>query len=599
MPRYLTKSKFQLALECPTKLYYADKPEYANHKIEDSFLIALAEGGFQVRELAKCYFVDGRKVDSIDYEMAHSQTRELLRQDKAIIFDAVIFHGNILLRTDILIKDGDNIELIEVKSKSFDSTEEPRFLMRSGCISTEWQPHLYDVAFQKHILKSALPEHNISAYLMLADKSAECPTDGLNQKFKIVRDNKGYRKIVVSQSLTEDDISTPILARVKVDDICDMIYGTNMMFENKEVSFIEYGQLIADHYARDEKIISQLSNSCVKCEYRASEEEIALGLKSGYHECWKDLSPLPKSKSNNSTCWIDKKKLKLKMSSWKYPLHFMDFETSMVAIPFNKGRHPYEGIAFQFSHHVVYEDGRVEHRGQYLNAKPGFFPNYEFVRKLQEELDQDEGSIFRYAAHENTYLNIIYRQLMSDTENIPDKEQLCRFIRSITKSVNGNKEKWEGSRCMVDMLELARHCYKDPATNGSNSLKVVLPSILNNSDFLQAKYSQPIYGAEDGIKSLNFKNHRWVEYKDGKVLDPYTLLPQIFEDMPSGECELMSNADVIKDGGAAAMAYARMQFEEMSDYERSEITKALLEYCELDTLAMVMLYEGWKDLSNE
>ena len=43
-------------------------------------------------------------------------------------------------------------------------------------------------------------------------------------------------------------------------------------------------------------------------------------------------------------------------------------------------------------------------------------------------------------------------------------------------------------------------------------------------------------------------------------------------------------------------AYARMQFEEISDYEREEIQKALLKYCELDTMAMVMIYEGWKDL---
>ena len=43
-------------------------------------------------------------------------------------------------------------------------------------------------------------------------------------------------------------------------------------------------------------------------------------------------------------------------------------------------------------------------------------------------------------------------------------------------------------------------------------------------------------------------------------------------------------------------AYARMQFEEISEYERQEIKSALLKYCELDTMAMVMLYEGWKNL---
>ena len=57
--RYFTKSRFRLALECPTKLYYgANKSEYANQSIDDPFLMALAEGGYQVGELAKYLFCD-------------------------------------------------------------------------------------------------------------------------------------------------------------------------------------------------------------------------------------------------------------------------------------------------------------------------------------------------------------------------------------------------------------------------------------------------------------------------------------------------------------------------------------------------------------
>ena len=43
------------------------------------------------------------------------------------------------------------------------------------------------------------------------------------------------------------------------------------------------------------------------------------------------------------------------------------------------------------------------------------------------------------------------------------------------------------------------------------------------------------------------------------------------------------------------MVYAKMQFTEMTDKEREYYRNALLRYCELDTLAMVMIYEGWKD----
>ena len=70
----------------------------------------------------------------------------------------------------------------------------------------------------------------------------------------------------------------------------------------------------------------------------------------------------------------------------------------------------------------------------------------------------------------------------------------------------------------------------------------------------------------------------------------------MFQDHSAEELELLSNDDELAEGGAAMTAYARLQFEEMSGYERSELKKALLKYCELDTLAMVMIYEAWKEL---
>jgi hypothetical protein len=154
---------------------------------------------------------------------------------------------------------------------------------------------------------------------------------------------------------------------------------------------------------------------------------------------------------------------------------------------------------------------------------------------------------------------------------------------------------WKGERDMVDMLNLVKWYFYDPATNGSNSIKQVLPAILNNSDYLKEKYSKPIYGT-DQIPSFNFKNKIWVKFEDGKnlVKDPYSLLDPMFQDFDKCD-QLISGNEEIKDGGAAMTAYAKMQFEEMSVYERNELTKSLLQYCELDTMAMVMIYEAWKE----
>ncbi|MBR9977889.1 MAG: DUF2779 domain-containing protein, partial [Bacteroidetes bacterium] len=214
-------------------------------------------------------------------------------------------------------------------------------------------------------------------------------------------------------------------------------------------------------------------------------------------------------------------------------------------------------------------------------------------RALKRELEGDDGVIFRYAAHENTYLCKIDTQLRSDPADIPDRAQLCAFIRSITRATGGSTEPWHGERSMTDMLELVKRHFYHPFCNGSNSIKYVLPAVLNESTYLREKYAHPVYGAEEGIRSLNFRDWQWIHTVDGKVVDPYLLLPRLFEDIPEHDARLMTENPELRDGGAAMTAYARMQFEEMSDYERAALRSALLKYCELDTLAMVMICEYW------
>jgi hypothetical protein len=51
--------------------------------------------------------------------------------------------------------------------------------------------------------------------------------------------------------------------------------------------------------------------------------------------------------------------------------------------------------------------------------------------------------------------------------------------------------------------------------------------------------------------------------------------------------------DELNNGGAAMMAWVRLLFTQMTDLERDRVSRALLRYCELDTLAIVMLYEYW------
>ena len=162
-PKYLTKSRFKLACACPAKLYYTEKELYPNTNAEDPFMKALAEGGYQVGELAKCYFEGGQLISTLSYDESLALTKELLKKKNVTIFEAAIRFKDLFVRIDILVKKGNQIELIEVKAKSV-SVEDKNgdgeyFLTKNGKIDSGWTEYLYDVAFQKFVLSKAYPDY--------------------------------------------------------------------------------------------------------------------------------------------------------------------------------------------------------------------------------------------------------------------------------------------------------------------------------------------------------------------------------------------------------------------------------------------------------
>lgn len=652
--RYLTKSRFKLASQCPTKLYYSNKDEYVNQSITDDFLRALAEGGILVGELARHYFPGGHAVDTLDYDKALEQTKDLLNQDSVTIFEAALATDRHFVRVDVLVKDRDSISLYEVKSKSIDlSDDEPLFRGKRGALSSAWIPYLEDISFQTHVARQALPGHLITPHLMLIDKGVVCETDGLHQKFLLRRDDKGYAKVELTEPITDTDLQPQLLAKINVTSECEEILTAAPNVDDG-LSFTERIDLYASSYVEDKRLPPSLTKACKTCEFQATEEQIADGLRSGKRECFgemlgwigkdyerqtvldiagyrksdklidlgvvdlddvgqEDIGIKPDDKpglssserqwlqvekyqKRDDTSWVDVDGLKAEMDSWVYPLHFIDFETVRVAIPFNKGDRPYEAIAFQFSHHTVDEAGNISHAGQYLNRDQGVFPNFEFVRELKRQLGQDDGSVFIYSQHENSFLNEIHDQLVE--RNI--EPELQHFIRTLTKSPARSEEQWQGDRLMIDMLKLVKSYYYSPATNGSNSIKQVLPAILNDSQLLQEFYSSPNYGSDE-LPSLNFDSHQWIQKdEDDTIIDPYKQLPKLFTDFSDDEIQLLlTQDDALANGGAAMCAYAKMQYTQMTQAEQDELAEALLKYCELDTLAMVMIYQHWNYLLND
>lgn len=640
--RYLTKSRFKLAAECPTKLYYADKPEYKNQKKDDSFLAMLADGGFQVGELAKTFFPGGVEVKEVNHEKAVEQTKKLLDRKNVVIFEAAIRHENLFVRVDVLVKVGDDVRLIEVKAKSYDSKDRQFFGKSVEDLDSGIRPYVEDIAFQTFVMKKAYPNFKIESRLMMPDKQVVSNVDGLNQLFVIERSGGGT-KIKVNPAINALTVDPKLLPEVDVDKHVEAVLRKGVKCLG---GFIAFDKATADWgvaLAEDKKIKPMPGAQCSKCEFKSENESEG---KSGLHECWRETFQLSGEEMSAGTVldlwnskkkeslikakklkfsqlqrndlsatglegelshgdrqwlqvngipeaedqggfWLSQEYMRTEMKKWQFPFHFIDFETSTVALPFFKGMAPYEPVAFQFSHHIMHEDGRVEHVGEFLLTDPGKYPNFKFAQALKEELSSDEGTVFMWSNHESTILKNIASQLERYGQDVPEWKSLQAFLNSLIKG---------GDRAMYDLCVMSEKAYFHPSTNGRTSIKKVLPAVLNSVESVKKIYSKPVYGADDGIESKNYKNFQWVQAdQTGKIKDPYQLLTEYASELTGEVVEEGQDVDElsINVGGAAAAAYARLQFEGMSSDAREKTIAALKRYCELDTLAMVMIVQGW------
>jgi len=641
-PRSLTKSRFTLACTCPTKLFYTAKPgEYANQWQGDPLMESLANEGNRVGALARLYFPGGVLVDTLDHADALRRTDELLARPEVTVFEAAVRHGDLFIRADILRKTLTGIELYEVKSKGYAADDDGEFTTATG-VAAAWLAYVRDVAFQRHVVTRAFPGTPVRAFLFLPDTSRRAATDELAAKAAAAVDDPRV-------SLGDEALRSPIMRAVKVDHACDRVVADRYTLGDRSLGFDDYVAALAALYRDDRKLQAPLSLACLTCEFDASPFALAVGEKSGKRECWSDLlgwsaadfekpqafeicglssaqkkallderrlhmdqvrqadiGPEDDGKpglSRSQRQWLqvtkcvkedgashlDRANLRAEMAGWRFPLHFIDFETCRAVIPFHAGARPLELAAFQFSHHVMHADGRVEHAGEFLGTQKGASPNAAFVAALRDQLAGDDGSILHYAPHEVSTLRAIAGQLRARQAEVADAASLLEFIDGIAPA--GERQP---IRRVVDLCHLVRRFYYAPSMGGSNSIKDVVPAILRESEFLRKKYSRPIYGARGGIPSRNFTDMAWVDQADGRVRDPYQLLPPIDEEASPAEAG-GKYVKVVRDGGAAMQAYADLLVHDWSDARRQAVRRALLRYCELDTLATVFIVEAWRE----
>lgn len=683
MSKPLTKSRFKLAIECPTKLHYAKSENgYRNRNDGNEFLQALADGGHQVGALAKFFYHPdpyGAKitVETLDKNEALRQTQEKLSQSgRVVIAEAALEFDTYFVRVDILIKEDQRIEIIEVKSKSASNAD-----VQGRFKGSDWRPYLYDIAFQTAVAESIYPDCKVVPKLLLVNTDGTCDFDGLHQFFRIHPDvERGTVEVTPSSRFDPAVVAKlNILREENVQDVVDALKAKGIelpgVIAPHNENLLAFMQWAATLQKSEDAFFGGLSKVCKSCEFRADHGEEA---RSGVHDCWgkaigqgilaktgdpadrriplsvdlwggsagavsmaakvldagrafifdvqpDDVRPGKVVEAPGFTAFerrvaqieafrggkavVLKEARLAEMDEWQWPLHMIDFETSTAALPFFAGMRPYETLAFQFSHHILDRDAagfvRVRHAAQWISTEPSAFPNINFVKALRAALMPEgvlHGTVFRYHNHENTVLRTLRKALVDSQE--PDRQELIDFIDLVTKPSDSESRQGvqAGPKAMVDLHRLVQEGYYSKVAGGSISLKYILPAILHDAHGIAELFSKVGFFCSDAVSSKNFQladEHVWLQAARGN--DPYKTLAPIFSgDAPLNEMlRRIAGEDeetAINQGGLAMTAWNYTQFAELSDAERQSIGKALLRYCELDTLAMVMLVLGLFEL---
>ena len=471
---FLTKNDFLAARTCPTKLYYK-KLGYPSLLDDDPYMEFLADGGYMVEAMAKLLFPDGREVGQWEEPMrAVLETREALAAGDTTLFEATVVHGNLLTRVDILQRQDDTLRVIEVKSSSFNSETDGSnpFRGKKGGIASEWREYLEDIAFQTVVLRGAFPESKVLPFLCIVDKAKSATENSTFDDFRVRRSDgaAGLAKPSVEYLGNADDLRKQhVLAILEVTSEVDEI------IVDVAAAAEEYAQTLTLNPIQ--KIEPTIGQKCKKCEFRTeSSDEQA----NGFQECWGHLAEVQphvldlfrvdalggKSRdvvaemvAKNTALLTDvpndavqgayaarqslqieytknnrefiSEELPAILASHPYPLYFIDFECSRIAVPYHAGMGPYELSAFQWSCNTIGRpSGEVKH-AWWLNADEAF-PSFEFARTLKSQIGE-EGTVYIWSNYEIAVLREIRQKVDLYDLNEPE---LVEWLDRVTTKGN-------------------------------------------------------------------------------------------------------------------------------------------------------------------
>lgn len=420
----LSKSKISAFEQCPRRLW---QQTHAPERGEgDEAQEAYISTGHQVGEIACGLCPGGIMVDADNgLGAAITTTQGLIKEEHpGPIFEATFEHDGVLIRADILSRDGcGGWKIAEVKS------------------SARAKPHhMGDLATQVWVLGKA----------GLAISSA------------------AIRHIDTSFVLEREGDFAGLFADTEcLQAIADTVQGREGVVAAARAMLAGNEPDIAPGDQCNAPFCCEFQGWCRRDLPKGPEWPVDI-LPRGGGRKWReqgidnlldlqaaDLSPLH-ARVLHATCndepFHDRAGASAAMQAWGWPRAWLDFETVNPAIPRWLGTRPYSQIPFQFSLHLEQSDGTITHH-EFLDTT-GADPRRACAEALAAMIPQEATVIAYFASFERGVLRNL-------AQMFPD---LAPYLTKLADQTE-------------DLLPIARKCWYHRDQRGSWSIKAVLPTI--------------------------------------------------------------------------------------------------------------------------
>lgn len=446
----LSKSRYTTGKRCKKCLWLSlHKPEEKEEQPKDAIL----ENGNKVGDLARHLFGDNFVLIkySDNNQAMIDETNKYLKERSNIICEASFNYDGNFCSVDILKNDGDGVEIYEVKS------------------STEIRDiYIDDVSYQTWVLKKCGLNVKKSFLVYVNSYYVKKGEFDINKFFiiedvtDIIDDNvgeevKALKKIINSEEEPRVDLSMICNKSKRVPYDCPFFKYCTRNLPTPNVFdigwMIHFDKKLAMYYDGKVSFDDVLSNGGFNTKANTQMKY-----------CIYNLEPK-----------INKENIESLLSTFTYPLYFLDFESYQVAIPEIDGTKPYQQICFQYSLHYYLEEGGELYHKEYLSDDYNGNPMYELCKRLCEDIPKNS-------------CVLVYNQTF---EKARLKEMAALFPEFSEHLLNIRDN-------IIDlMVPFYNQDYYVKEMGGRWSIKVVLPALFPNDESLDYHNLEQVHKGDE------------------------------------------------------------------------------------------------------